>query len=296
MKFPPQNFEKLREFLILLRQGEIELDVGKKSLNALIQMVNDPDSVAVNNIVALAEQTSVSPASITRLTRLLGFKGFTQFQKIFKQRAKIPTDYYSQKAIKLSSKGQLSAKVMMQKQLVAAGENMQFCLDNMEQPLIQKAVNLLARSRHVYVFGHKQSSAMANVLRYGLCLIRHSVQNLGQYEHGLAIALGQLRKNDLVVIFGYAPYSNLTVDLAATAHSLSCQVLVITDSTLSPLNDCASVSISIPTVGEYYTNSLAANVIFIESLLSLTAIELGQSAISKLQFHEDLVAKLNANS
>jgi len=296
MNFPPENFDKLREFLILYRQNEIELDIGKKSLNALIKMVNDPDMVAMDNIVMLADKTNVSPASLTRLARLLGYSGFNQFQQIFKQRTKVSVDYHSRKAIELSDDKLLSAKAIMKRQLASTVNNMQYCIDNISEDDISIAVRLLAKASRVFVFGHKQSSAMANVLRYGLCLIRYDVQSLGQYEHGLTIALGQLKKNDLVVIFSSSPYSNLTVDIASMTKNLSCQVLAITDSVLSPLNDSSTVSINVPTDGQYYTNSLGANFVFIESLLSLTAVELGATAINKLRAHEVLMTKVNANS
>lgn len=296
MKFPPENFEMLRQFLIMLRQGEIELDVGKKSMKALIQMVSDPDSVAINNIVSLAEQTDISPASVTRLAKLLGFRGFNQFQLIFKQRTKIPSDYYSQKVKLLIENKTDKPDRIFENQLTTTIENMRFCINHNSDDDIDKCVILLARSSRVFIFGHKQSSAMANILRYGLCLVRQNVQVLGQYEHGLAIALGQLRKNDLVVIFSSAPYSNLTIDIAGQVKKQLCKVLVVTDSFLSPLNDHATVSIIVPTGGQYYTNSLAANCIFIEGILSLTSRELGQSAVAKLQTHEKLMTNLNENS
>ncbi len=296
MKFPPENFETLRQFLIMQRQGDIKLDVGKKSLKALIQMVNDPDSVAINNIVTLAEQTDISPASITRLAKLLGYQGFNQFQLVFKQRTKIPSDYYSQKVKLLIDNKADNPECVFENQLTTTIENMRFCINKNSNEVIDKSIHLLARSNRVFIFGHKQSSAMANVLRYGLCLIRHNVQILGQYEHGLAIALGQLKKNDLVVIFSSAPYSNLTIDIAAAVKNQACKVLVITDSFLSPLNDHATASVIVPTGGQYYTNSLAANCIFIEGLLSLTARELGPLAVNKLQVHEKLMTNLNENS
>ena len=296
MKFPPENFEMLRQFLIMLKHGEIELDVGKKSMKALIQMVSDPDTVAINNIVSLAERTNISPASITRLAKLLGFKGFNQFQLIFKLRTKTPSDYYSQKAKLLIETKNKRPKSIFENQLISTVENMRYCINQSSDDDLNKSASLLARSSRVFIFGHKQSSAMANILRYGLCLLRHNVQVLGQYEHGLAIALGQLRQNDLVVIFSSAPYSNLTIDIAVAVKKQSCKLLVITDSSLSPLNDHANVSIIVPTGGQYYTNSLAANCIFIEGILSLTAIELGQLAVTKLQTHEKLMTNLNENS
>lgn len=292
MQFPPQDFEKLRQFLILFRQGEIDLTIGKKSLAALISMVNEPDVVATSNIVELADKTAISPASITRLVRLLGFHGFNQFQNIFKQRNKTANNYYSQKVKILLQTNKTQPREVIKRQLKSAADNIQQCLNRVSDEELNQSKILLARKRRIFIVGNKQSSAIASILRYGLCLIRDNVQMLGQTEHGMAIELGQLKKDDLLVIFSSSPYSNLTLDIASLAKKQACQILAITDSLLSPLNDFATVAIHIPTEGNYYTNSLAANCIFIESLLSLTAIELGSNALVKLQQHEKLLSEL----
>jgi DNA-binding MurR/RpiR family transcriptional regulator len=296
MEFPPSDFEHLREYLMKLRQGDIQLEVGKKSLNAMIYMVNNPDAVAVNNIVELASITQISPASITRLAKLLGYKGFNQFQTIFKQRSRVKSDYYSQKVKKLMDESGLPPKEIFRQQMQSALENMQNCLENLDDEYIVDATMLLARKKRVFVFGHKQSAGIANVFRYGLSLIRKEVYFLVQGEHGIVVALGQLRRDDLVVIISSSPYSSLTVDITSMANKQGCQILAITDSTLSPLNDYASISINVPTEGQYFTNSLSANCIFIESLLSLTAMELGQSAVNKILGHEALLSRFNVNS
>ena len=96
MNFPPSNFESLRQLTILLRQGEIDLPIGKKSLMALEVMLNDAALVATSNIVELADKIEFSPASITRLAKLLGFQGFNQLKNLFKQKNKIPTNFYSE--------------------------------------------------------------------------------------------------------------------------------------------------------------------------------------------------------
>ncbi len=296
MDFPPQDFEHLRQLLMMLRHGDIELDIGRKSLKALIAMIDDPDMVAISNIVELAETTKISPASITRLSKLLGYKGFNQFQQVFKQRSKVKSNYYSQKVKNLLESKKLSPIEIFQQQMQSAMNNMQWCLDNLSDESVVSATMLLARKRRVFIFGHKQSSGIANILRYGLSLIRQDVYFLVQGEHGIAVALEQLRKDDLIVIISSSPYSSLTLDIVSMAKKQGSQIFAITDSTLSPLNDHASVSINVPTEGQYYTNSLSANCIFVESLLSLTAMELGQSAINKLLSHEALLSKFNVNS
>jgi len=80
------------------------------------------------------------------------------------------------------------------------------------------------------------------------------------------------------------------------ANKIGCKILAITDSPMSPLNEHACISIKIPTTSQYFTNSLSANCIFIESLLCIEAKKIGKSAIKKLQDHEELLTQLNANS
>ncbi|PHS20113.1 MAG: hypothetical protein COA86_02160 [Kangiella sp.] len=292
----PESFEKLREVYLLLNSNKIELDIGNKTKRAFSLMIKMPEMVAVNNIVELSKLTEISPASITRLTKSLGFNSFVSYQKIFRERSKIIDNYFSEKLAKLSADKQLTAKQIMQKQLQSTAENMIECIKSSDESTFDNAADLLADAKQIFVFGHKQASAMANIIRYGLCLIRGKVNTLGQYEHGLAIALGQVKANDLLVIFSSAPYSNLTVDVCAIANKIGCRILAITDSTLSPLNEHATISIKIPTSGQYFTNSLSANCIFIESLLCIVARKIGQSAINKLEKHEELLTQLNANS
>ena len=112
MNFPPNDFESLRQLTILLRQGEIDLPIGKKSLLALETMLNDAELVATCNIVELAEKIEFSAASITRLAKLLGFQGFNQLKNLFKQKNKIPTNFYSEKAKKLVSKDRADPKAI----------------------------------------------------------------------------------------------------------------------------------------------------------------------------------------
>ncbi len=296
MQFPPENFESLRQILIMLRHGEIELDVGKKSLSALHAMVDNPDRVATSTIVELATFVNISPASITRLSKLFGFKGYNYFRQIFKQSAKNKTDYYSQRAVDIVQSSDFSPKDFILKQVQSTVNNVQQCIQNTTSEEFKKICKLLAIKRSIFVFGHQQSSAIASILRYGLSLIRKNVQMLGPSEHGIATAVGQMRKGDLLVIISSSPYSHLTVDIASLASKQGCQIIAITDSKLSPLHDRSCVSINIATEGHYFTNSLAANCILVESLLSLTAIELGQAAIDNLKQHEGLLSTLNVNA
>jgi len=296
MQFPPKNFESLRQFLTLLRQGDIKLDIGKKSLLALVVMVDNPDVVATSNIVELAKFVKISPASITRLSKLLGFKGYNYFRQIFKQSSHSKTDYYSQRAKDIVNEKPPTHKDLITSQLQSTITNVQQCIQRMDDKDLAEIIRLLAIKRQIFVFGHQQSSAIASIFRYGMSLIRRNVQLLGPTEHGIATAMGQMRQGDLLFIISSSPYSQLTVDIASIAAKQACTIIALTDSKLSPLHDYATHAINVATEGQYYTNALAANCILVESLLSLTAIELGQPAVDKLKQHENLLSQLNVNA
>jgi DNA-binding MurR/RpiR family transcriptional regulator len=294
--FPPDNFESLRQITVLLRQGEIELPIGKKSLCFLEKMLNDTDLVASCNIVELADKLDFSPASITRLAKLLGFQGFNQLKTLFKQKSKIPNNFYSDKAQQLLDKDKSKPKALFKEHLQNTIFNAEQFIEQVNEADLSRASAMLAKKHRIFIFGYRQSSAIANILRYGLALLRPNVQMLVQADHGVAVALGQLKRDDLLVVIGSAPYSNITLKIASLAKKQQCQILAITDSLLSPLNSNANVTIQVPSSGQYYANSLVVNCFFVESLLSLTTMELGQTAVNNLQHHETLLSKLDVST
>jgi len=296
MVFPPADFEQLRQLSKMLRQGEIDLPIGKKSLLSLERMIAEPHSVATSNIVELSKQLAFSPASITRLAKLLGFQGFNQFKLLFKQKDSQANSFYSDQVESLLANRNQTSKETLQNQFQQTLSASKLCIEQIKQTDLDKAIKLLSKKHRIFIFGYRQSSAIANVLRYGLALLRPNVQLLVQADHGAAVALGQLKKDDLLVVVGSAPYSNITVNIAKLAHKQQCTLFAITDTHLSPLNDYAELAMHIPTTGQYYANSLVSQCIFIESLLCLTAMELGQSAINNLTKHQQLLAQLDESS
>ena len=286
------NFDELRNLTYTLQKGEVHTCLGKKSLNALTSMIDKPDMVATCNIVKLSEQLSLSPASITRIAKQLGFTGFNQFQEIFRLRSELLEDFYSQKANKLKSLNNLPQKTILNKQLLNSVSNMQSCIGKIENTALDLAVRMLARAPSVHIFGHKQASAVANVLSYGLKLVRKKINGLRNEEQGIALALGQIQTNDLVVMLGTSPYSEQTIRVSRAVRSLNCQILAISDSPNSPLFEQATAALLVPTSSDFYNNSLSATIILIESLLILVSIELGETAVMRLEKHEALVRKL----
>ncbi len=296
MNFPPQNFEQLRKLVTMLRQGDVDLPMGKKSFHALEAMIDDADVVAMSNIVELGKKTHLSSASITRLAKLLGYEGFQQFQLVFKKKSKTANSFYSDGVKRLLSQEVVSPKQLLMQQGEAIIQNVDETIAQLDNAELSKATDLLAKKNRIHIFAYRHTAAIANILRYGLALLRPNVQMLVQEAHGVAIALGQLKKDDLLVVIGSSPYSNVTLKIASIAKKQQCQILAITDSKLSPLNELATAALTIPSSKHFYTNSLVTNCFVIEGLLSLTALALGNTAVNHLKHHEQLLSQLEVSS
>lgn len=300
--FPPESLEQLRLLSKQLQSGEIDLPIGRKIFEALRSMLEQPDVIAVSSIVEISQRLAISPASITRLTKLLGFSGFHAFQKLFKQVNARPTDFYSDNLRHLfaskSGNNRVHTAVFLQQQALLICSALQQLTDpsNVEKVAndMENAAKMLVSRQRVYIFGARQAAAVANMLRYGLSLLRGNIHMLSQAEQGVAMSVLQLRKNDVLVLISAAPYSPVTLKIAAIAAKQGCNILALTDSLNSPLADVAAVSLIMPSVDHFYVNSQLLSCFFVENLLNTAAALLGEPAMNTIRRYELLLQEFQS--
>ncbi len=294
ISFPPKSLAQLRKLPSLLKRGELSLPMGKRLLVALCLMLDDPHLVATHSITELAQATGVSPASLTRLAKLLGFTGFVQFQGLFRQAVSEPGRYYSEQASALVSTDlDTSLNARINKHCQGQIENLQHTAQMLNETELQKAAELLVKARRIRVAGRRQSYGLATMFSYMLGLIRGDVAVVGAAGEGQAQALAELGSRDLLVMFGSEPYSRDSVTLAQLACELKLPLLSMTDSHHSPLAQLSNTSLLTTNASPLYTNSMVATVFLMETVLLHTARMLGDRAIEQLSRREELISRLN---
>lgn len=294
VSFPPKSLSQLRKLPSLLKRGELTLPMGKRLLVALCLMLDDPQLVATHTITELAEATGVSPASLTRLAKLLGFTGFVQFQALFRHAVSEPGRYYSEQASALvSSDRDTSLSARINNHCQRQTENLQRTAEHLSETELDKAAQLLVKARRVRIAGRRQSYGLATMFNYMLGLIRGGVGVVGSAGEGQAQTLAELDQRDLLVMFGSEPYSRDSVTLAQLACELKLPLLALTDSYHSPLAQLADASLLTQNASPLYTNSMVATVFMMETLLLHTARQLGDKAVAQLSRREELINRLN---
>ncbi|OLT24753.1 hypothetical protein BJF82_13125 [Kytococcus sp. CUA-901] len=93
----------------------------------------------------------------------------------------------------------------------------------------------------ISVVGGRFSHVLAQYLVHHLQLLRDQVAVLPSDEFARIVLVGEVDKDDLLVVFDYRRYDQRTVRLAAEARRGGARVLLLTDPGLSPIAEHADV-------------------------------------------------------
>lgn len=297
----PRTLEELKRRLQKLNSPSGDIKLGKRALKALVQMMDKPDEVAVASISTLAADTGVNASTLSRLVRKLGFESFAEFQLIFRNHLARTsrTSFYSDLVGQLleddEGEGETTPASLALMTQVAEEEtnNIAQMLKGLDLGALEKTVTLLINAPRIRVYGLRQAYTVANLFAYALGLLRADVSLLGNPHHGIAHGLTELSEKDVLVVIGAAPYTRGTVAAARIAANRGMQVVAITDSHGSPLATEASLTFVAPTSGTWYSNSMAAFLVFVEGLMAMVAGRLGRKSLNSLRRHELLIDEVN---
>lgn len=289
----PASLDELTQLLAALEAGEGRGRLGRRTMAVLRDMVAAPRQSAVYSITELGAAFGVHASTLTRLAKSLGFRGFSEFQAVFRRHVAQTGHFYSEQASRLREipGGQHQSLDVVSRIARDEKANIQGMLNNLDAVALGAGAALMARSPRVRVMGLRQSYAIASYFSYTLGMLRDDVGVLSP-EHGVAHELAQLRRDDLLVVIGFAPYTRITVDAAQLAVARGVAVVAITDSYASPLAGQATRTFIAPAGGHFFSNSLGGALVLIQALSALVARELGDEALVALEEREALIAAL----
>ncbi|MFH6787307.1 MULTISPECIES: MurR/RpiR family transcriptional regulator [Methylobacterium] len=293
---PPRTIEALRALALDIGRDEAAISLGTKAHGVLARLVGMPEQAAVRSITELAALLDVNASTLTRLAKRLGFLGFSDFQSVFRDAIADDARYfYSRQVGRLlkAEAGPVAEIAPFARLAEESAANVQGFLAELEPAVLAGAAQALARARRVRVHGVRQFHALASFLAYGLGLVRSDIALLDAPRLGVAEALAQLEPGDVVVVASCAPYTRSVARVAEVAAAGGLAVIAITDTRSSPLAGPARHAFFIPHTSSFYSNSMAAYVVFAEGLLNLVARELGEEAATALAERERWIGGMN---
>ncbi len=224
----PVTIEMFRERLTDLSAG-----LPRRLRQCADYIAANMDRIVVSTVADIAQAADVPPSAVMRFCQMLGFSGFSEMQKLFREAyAPALPDYATRiRNLKQSDPGSPSAILA---EFVEAGRlSLETLTKSLDEAALNAAVSILNAADTVHIAGRRRSFPIAAYFTYifeKLAVPAMLHDGVGQLDHQHA-----LRPGDALIAVTFAPYAEETVALVNAATDRGIPVVLLTDRVTSPL-------------------------------------------------------------
>jgi len=184
------------------------------------------NEIVYQSITELSELSSVGEATILRFCRKLGLKGYQEFKLVLAQ--ELSKNIYNEEEGYI---GKIADN------MISAISETKNIINMME---LDKAIELLAKSRRKYFFGLGNSGIAAMEAKTRLMRIGFHVDAL-QDSHFMAMTTSTLTSEDVIVLVSISGSTKDIIDVAEIARENGVKIIVITNYSKSPVARYADI-------------------------------------------------------
>jgi DNA-binding MurR/RpiR family transcriptional regulator len=192
-----------------------------------------PDRVAVSTVAELATAADVQPSAMMRFCQDLGFSGYTQMQRLFRDEYTRKWPDYATRLQNLRASGARAPGAMLAEFVEAGRTSLENLMTTVDADMLERAVEALTNAPVIHLVGYRRAFPVVSYLAHALekmqvpCVLHSGV--------GLLVSRHAMRPRDAVLAISFAPYSAETIAFAEAARAEGHPVVAITDSLSSPL-------------------------------------------------------------
>ncbi len=206
--------------------------------------LNHPEDVAINTIVRLAVLADVPPATITRFAQELGFQGFPDLQRVFRERLLGPRLPFAEQMSEVTARGSMGEVDFADLEepghvfdtfVQAAVNSLLRVRQGLNRAELEAAVAVLAGAGTIHIAAARGAYGIGAYAFYGLANVGKRAQmidNLGAMRAEQVAAMGP---GDVLLAITFDDYTPETVQITRMVAERGRTVVAITDNELSPV-------------------------------------------------------------
>jgi DNA-binding MurR/RpiR family transcriptional regulator len=284
-------------------QGDLERraqdalpDLSPRMQGVLRYLVANSDDIALSSMRTLAATCSVTPPTMLRLARRLGYADWNslrgQIQERLRGRVEGPLTTRVRNLAAYRQQGQTSR--ITEDLLDEDERNLRRSWDRIAHDQLDAAVETMRAARILFFLGRRSCYPVAFAMHYSYRMVRSNGVLVCDDGAGIVSSLTEVGPEDALVAIGYEPYSQETVALSTHAAERGASVIAITDSAVSPLALCAEHAfIARNESPALFQSTIAAHSIGTALIVLITAAE-GDDAVETMQRREASLRQLGA--
>ncbi len=214
------------------------------------------DRIAVSTVADMAEGAGVQPSAFMRFCQIMGFSGFSEMQRLFRETFVGGWPDYSTRLQHMREKAEGSPPALLAEFVEAGRASLENLLKTVDPLALEQAVEVLAAANMIHIIGLRRSFPVASYMAYAfekmnVPAMLHSV--VGRLDNSNAI-----REGDVLLAITFSPYSAETIELVETVQARGIRVVALTDTVVSPLRKFDAVTLSVSEVDFGAFRSLSA--------------------------------------
>jgi DNA-binding MurR/RpiR family transcriptional regulator len=243
MPEPTQDYESLRARITAEHPG-----MSRRLQEVGRYVVDNPQSVAFDTLAKIASQAGVHASTLVRFANHLGFTGFSDVQKVYKNHLLASSTDYAERVRRMRTSRANNGATAPQL-LSEFSEASIYALEHLRDQLnlddLGRAVALMQEAEIIHVCGVRRAFPVTMYFVYALGQFGvpcHAIDNLGAMQN---VQQNWMGSRDLLIATTFHPYAEETRQAAAHAVEIGAGLMLLTDSELCPLTPLANVAFAI---------------------------------------------------
>lgn len=234
---------------------------------------SNPEQAAMQTMAEIAVTSGVSETTVIRLSRILGYGGFSAMQKQMQadllQSSK--TASFPATPVQNAYQGILNQELELLQAMRDGG------VDYIQ---LQRAAEKIAGADYVMVLGYYGEHTAAYQLYLLLDALRANVYYYRSNNMGMR-QLTQLNEKSVVISITFPPYCPGTLELVEQTKKQGSYMLAITDSPLSPCGQLADevVTLQVGRESETQLNCMTTVNVYNQMLMAAVKDQIGEEAL-----------------
>jgi DNA-binding MurR/RpiR family transcriptional regulator len=256
-------------------------------------IVEHSQAVAFSTVDQMAGELRVNPSTIVRFTYRLGLNGFPDLQERMREQVRGQLSRSGDRVNEDRVAAHLEG-TSFGASLSRDWQNLYRSIAGINADAFGKAVNVVARSRRIYVVAGFSTFPVAHYFALILDRLRTDISLMPANDVFATSRLVEIRADDCVVAFTFPRYAAATHRIALWAKDNKARLVAVTDTPISAVGQIADIVLIAPSAGTGSHNSLVAPMAIANALLTGVAAAKGASALERYSRHDRLMNRWDA--
>jgi len=191
-----------------------------------------PEAIALSTLSELAAETDIATSAFVRFAQTLGFDGFSQMQAVFRQQVRSSWPQYGSR---LSEMAQVDAADRFEALSISAVESINRLSNGISLAGLDEACEVLADAETIWIAASGRARPVKVYVAYLLTKLGIRSQEMQESPAQAMRELDLIGPRDVLFVVSFAPYGELTANLARKAHEGGVPVVGLTDTSVSPV-------------------------------------------------------------